>query len=113
MLESVYQANIIRRLETLFPDCIVVRLDPKYVDFYMDGEKYSQGVPDLLVLLHGYWAALEVKPRSRSRRQPNQNYFIDGFDRVSYAAFICPDNEEEILDDLQRSLGRRRVSRVS
>jgi hypothetical protein len=112
MRESRYQSELIEHLEEMFPGCIVIRLDPRYVDFYMDGEKFNQGVMDLLVLFGGRWAALEVKPRANARRQPNQSYFIEGFDRQSYAAFICPENEEEVLDDLQRTLGRKRHARV-
>lgn len=113
MLESTYQAQLIERLESMFLGCIVIRLDPRFVDVYIDGEKFSQGVMDLLVLFRGRWATLEVKSWSHARRRPNQDYFISAFDRLSFAAFICPENEEVILDDLQRALRPRRVSRVS
>ena len=73
---------------------------------------YQQGIPDLLILFDERWAMLEVKKSADEQPGPNQEYFIDMFDGMSFAAFIYPENEEEILDALQQALGIRRSSRV-
>lgn len=111
--EEVYQANLIRRLEHMFPGCVVVRLDPRFVDFYVEGKRYSQGVADILILFGSRWAMLEVKAAIDAPVQPNQPYFINMFDALSYAAFISPENEEEILYDLQHALRPQRIARLS
>lgn len=94
MKESAFQANLIRRIKTILPDCIVLKNDPNYI----------QGMPDLLILENDRWAALEVKISSTATHQPNQNYYVDKMNSMSYAAFICPENEEEILYELQQAL---------
>lgn len=91
--ERVYQARLIKRLKSEFPGCIVLKNDPNYI----------QGIPDLIILYDGHWAALEVKKSKNSRRQPNQQYYIDKLDSMGYANFISPDNEEQIIGELQRT----------
>lgn len=94
MRESQYQRHLIRVLEDLFPGCLILKNDTDYL----------QGIPDLLILYRDRWAALEVKAYEGAPEQPNQDYYIEMLDRMSFAAFIFPDNEEEILDALQQSL---------
>ena len=98
VLESRFQAKLIKDLEQLFPGCIVLKNDPNYI----------QGIPDLLILFRRRWAALEVKAALDSERQPNQPYYVDLLDNMSFAAFICPENKKEILDALQLAFRTRR-----
>lgn len=93
MLESVFQSALIKELKQLFPDCVVLKNDPNY----------RQGIPDLIVLWKNKWAALECKSRKNAHVQPNQNYYIDILDRLSFARFIYPENKEEILHELQQA----------
>lgn len=93
MLESEYQAKLIKTLRGLFPGCFILKNDPTYL----------QGVPDLIILFKDKWAALEVKSSARSKEQPNQRYYVDILDRMSFSAFIYPENEADILSDLQRT----------
>lgn len=103
MRESQYQAKLIKKLESMFPGCMVLKNNPNHV----------QGVPDLLVLYYGTWGALEVKLALDGKIQPNQRHFVSKMDELSFAAFICPENEEEVLNDLQHTLTSGRQARIS
>jgi hypothetical protein len=94
MLERNYQAHLIKRIRSMFDGCVILKNDTDYL----------QGVPDLLILYRDRWAMLEVKASARSRIQPNQEYYIDMLDEMSFAAFIYPENEEDVLYDLQHAL---------
>lgn len=94
MLESKFQADLIIELKRIFEGCYILKNDPNYI----------QGFPDLLILYNNRWAALEVKRGPRSHRQPNQEYYIQDLDSMSYANFIYPQNKEEVLDELQSAL---------
>ena len=56
---------------------------------------------------------LEVKASQYSAHQPNQDYYVDMLDDMSFAAFIYPENKETILDELQQAFGTRRSARIS
>lgn len=64
---------------------------------------YIQGIPDLLVLFRNKWAALEVKKSNTASHRPNQDYYVDKMNDMSYAAFIYPENKEEVLNGMARS----------
>ena len=93
MLESQYQSYLIQRLYDLFPDAIVLKNDPDHI----------QGIPDLSIFVGNRWAMLEVKTSARAKHQPNQDYYVDTANGMSFAAFIFPENEDEVLYELQRS----------
>lgn len=103
MLESTYQARLIKKLRDLLPGCFILKNDPNYM----------QGFPDLTILWKDRWAVLEVKMDADSDMQPNQAYYVSELNHMSFAAFIYPGNEEDVLHDLQRSLSSRRPARVS
>lgn len=93
MLERDFQSDLIKDLRDLFPGCVILKNDANYL----------QGIPDLLLLYNDRWAILETKRAFKSRRQPNQEYYVDKLDRMSFSAFINPDNKEEVIRALQRS----------
>jgi len=97
-LESGFQAKLIVELKYIFPGCIVLKNDANYI----------QGFPDLLILYKKHWAALECKRSFDSSHQPNQEYYVDLMDGMSFAAFIYPENKEEILDGLSSAFRLRR-----
>jgi hypothetical protein len=103
MIESHYQADLIKKLRVLLPDCVILKNDTSYM----------QGVPDLLILFQDKWAMLEVKVSAGAAVQPNQQFYVEQFNEMSFAAFIYPENEKRVLDALQRSLTARRTTRVS
>lgn len=96
--ESVFQSALIKDLKKIFPDCMVLKND----------SSYYQGIPDLLVLHKDKWAMLECKRSSNASHQPNQDYYIEKFGKMSYASFISPENKEEVLDELQQAFKSRR-----
>jgi hypothetical protein len=102
MLESVYQSNLIKKLRRRFPGCIILKNDSGYL----------QGIPDLLILFQDKWALLEVKVSADAEQQPNQEYYIDRGNELSFAAFIYPENETEVLNALQTTFEYHRPSRV-
>ena len=93
MLESQFQSKLIKELKKLFPGCIVMKSDSGYL----------QGIPDLLILFNDKWAALECKQHTGAKKQPNQEYYVGKMDEMSFSRFICPENEEEVLNDLQQT----------
>lgn len=97
-MESRFQRGLILKLEGLFPGCFILKNDPNYL----------QGVPDLLVLWGRHWAMLEVKASRTARPRPNQPYYVDLLGQMSFAAFIYPENEEDVLRDLQQAFSARR-----
>lgn len=96
--ETVYQNEIVKRLENEYPDCVVIKLDPRYI----------QGVPDLLILFGDRWAMLEVKTSPDAPSQPNQEHYVEAFGRMSYSSFIYPENEDEVFYELQSAFSDRR-----
>lgn len=102
MLERIYQGKLIIELRKRFPGCVILKNDPEYL----------QGVPDLTILLGTNWGALEVKTDMNAPYQPNQEYYLEQLNEMSFAAMICPQNEEEIFDGLQQALQPERHSCV-
>jgi Holliday junction resolvase-like predicted endonuclease len=101
--ENAYQARLIKKLYRLFPGCEILKND----------SGYRQGLLDLTILFEDMWAALEVKAHAGAKEQPNQDYFVEKFNRMSFAAFIFPENKEEVLAALQEAFSSRRPARVS
>lgn len=93
MLESQFQSKLIKRLKKLFPGCLVMKTDPTYI----------QGLPDLLILFNDRWAVLECKKSGKASHRPNQDYYVDRMNEMSFARFIYPENEEEVLNELQQT----------
>lgn len=91
MKESVFQRNLKAELQERFPGCIVMKQDASI----------RQGFPDLLILYKNHWAALECK--TAKHHQPNQDYYVNQLNGMSYAAFINPENKEDILNEIQKA----------
>lgn len=93
MLENSFKTGLIKEIEARLPGSLVFHLDPSE----------RQGAPDLLVLYQDRWAALEGKKEKNASHRPNQDYYVNLMNRMSFARFIYPENREEVLNELQRS----------
>lgn len=91
MLERDYQRKLVKKLKDIFPGCIVQKEDAQL----------KQGLPDLLILYKDKWAALETKKSEDAPHRPNQDYYVELMNNMSYAAFIYPENEEKIFSELK------------
>ena len=103
MKENEYQSKLIKKIKERFPDAIVLKNDPNY----------KQGIPDLTILNGNKWAALETKRSEDAPHRPNQDYYVDKMNKMSFSSFIFPENEQEVLDAMERSFqrGSRRSTR--
>lgn len=91
--ENKFQAALKKDLKKIFPGCIVLKNDASYY----------QGIPDLLILYRDKWAMLECKRSKNASHRPNQDYYVERFDEMSFARFISPENKEEVLNELQQT----------
>lgn len=102
-LESKFQADTIKFIRNeLLPDCLLTK----------GNSASQQGIPDVFIVYYDKWAMLEFKRSARSVHQPNQDYFVELFNEWSFAAFIYPENAEEVLRELQFALAPRGQARV-
>lgn len=69
-------------------------LDPNHI----------QGIPDRIMLWGKSWATFEAKKSKTASKRPNQEYYVELMNDMSYSAFIYPENMEEVLDEVQRAL---------
>lgn len=84
--------SLITRLQDEFKGCIIVKNNPNWI----------QGIPDILVLYNDKWAALECKRNCRASHRPNQDYYVNRMDEMSFASFIFPENEEFVMNRLKK-----------
>ena len=90
-LENAFQAKLIKEIKSTFDGCIVTKMDPNHI----------QGIPDLLVLHKDKWATLECKKDARAKKRPNQEYYVDKMNEMSFSRFVCPENKEDVLNELK------------
>ncbi len=89
-LESGFQDKLKEELKKLFPGCMIFKMDQ------------IQGIPDLLILYKDKWASLENKKSLKAKHQPNQDYYVDLMNKMSFSRFICPENKDEVLEELKK-----------
>lgn len=94
-LESGFQDKLQKELKERFPGCMTFKMDQ------------IQGIPDLLVLYEDKWAALECKKSAKAKRQPNQEYYVEKMDNMSFSDFIYPENKDEVLRELTRVFNKK------
>ena len=97
ILERNFQKNLIQDIKKRFKGCIVCKLDAQYI----------QGIPDLLILYGPRWATLEVKRSQHASRRPNQKYYVELMNKMSFSRFISPENKEIVLDELEKIFNKK------
>lgn len=93
MTEAQYQAKLISKLKRRFPGCVILKND----------SSSQQGILDLMILYRDRWASLEVKRSADASVRPNQDHFVKHLNKMSFASYIYPENEEGVLDALQQA----------
>lgn len=101
--ENDFQAALIKDIEKRFEGSIVTKLDSGHI----------QGIPDLLVLYEDKWAALECKAGEKESHRPNQDWYVEHMNQMSYASFIYPENKEKVLNEIEQAFKSNRAARVS
>lgn len=90
-LERDFQKNLIKELKDRFVGAIVTKLDSSHI----------QGIPDLLILFGDKWATLECKKSSGASHRPNQDYYVDRMNQMSFSKIIFPENKGDVLNELE------------
>lgn len=103
MKENTFQKELVNDIKKRLPDAIVLKNDPSF----------KNGIVDLTILHNDRWATLECKKSADATHRPNQDTYVDIMNKMSYSAFVYPENKEKILNELEQSLKSRRRSRTS
>ena len=90
-LERDFQSKLVKEISNKFKGCIILKNDSSYI----------QGVPDWLILYKDKWATLEAKREANAKRRPNQQYYVDTMNEMSFSRFIYPENKDCVLEELQ------------
>lgn len=91
MKESTFQQGLIKELKEMFPEALIFKNETK------------QGLPDLTILEGDRWALLECKASADASHQPNQDYYVEKANGMSFSRFIFPENKQEVLNELQQA----------
>lgn len=91
-LEREFQKELIDEIKEQFPGCLVMKNDSGYI----------QGIPDWTILYKNKWAVLEVKRERKAKKRPNQPYYIETLNKMSFSRFVYPENKEEVLEELHK-----------
>ena len=96
MAESKFQKKFLDKVRNLYPGCIIMKNDSGYI----------QGIPDWTILYKKRWALLEMKDHEGAPARPNQPYYVNKANDMSYSSFVYPENEDQVLDDLSKLFGK-------
>jgi len=90
--ENTFQSEVINDILKQFPEADIVKNDANY----------RQGFPDLTIFYKDKFALIEVKRNENSSHQPNQDYYINKYNKHKSGFFIYPENKNEVLNNLER-----------
>lgn len=91
-VESKFQKELMDEIRKQYPGCVILKNDSSYI----------QGFPDWTILYKNKWAVLEAKRSRTADKQPNQPYYVDKLNSMSYSRFVYPENKDEVLQELQQ-----------
>ena len=92
-LESKFQKELMDKIRSEYPGCVILKNDSGYI----------QGFPDWTILYEDKWAVLECKREANAKKQPNQDYYVDKLNDMSFSRIVYPSNEEEVLRELREA----------
>ena len=92
--ERDYQPKLKSKIEKLLPGCTILKNDPRHF----------QGIADLTILYCKLWALLEIKISKKANHRPNQDYYVDKYNKQGFASIIYPEIEDEVLDRMVKYL---------
>ena len=91
-LESKFQKELMDKIKSQYPGCVILKNDSSYI----------QGFPDWTILYKDKWVVLEAKRSKSAAKQPNQEYYVDKLNNMSFSRFVFPENSEEVLEDISK-----------
>ena len=97
MREPEYQKKVINKIKAMFPGSKALKNDSAYI----------QGIPDWTVFYKDKYAILEIKISKDAVHQPNQDYYVEEFNKDSFGRFLYPENEIEVLNDLSKHFNNK------
>lgn len=95
--ENQFQSDLIKELKRRYSGCVILKNDPLYL----------QGFPDLTVFYGDKWAVLECKRTEKESHQPNQDYYVERLNDMSFSTFIFPENRDEVLRELDEWFNKK------
>ena len=94
-LESTFQKDLMDEIRDRYPGCVILKNDSSYI----------QGFPDWTILYKDKWAVLEAKRSKNAKKQPNQPYYVDKLNTMSFSRFVYPENKDDVLRELEQIFG--------
>ena len=91
-LESKFHKELMDEIKNRYPGCVILKNDSGYI----------QGFPDWTILYKDKWAVLEAKRNGKANHQPNQEYYVDKLNDMSFSRFVYPENKDQVLEELQQ-----------
>lgn len=91
-LESKFQKELMDKIRKQYPGCVILKNDSSYI----------QGFPDWTILYKDKWAVLEAKRSKNADKQPNQEYYVDKLNNMSFSRFVYPENSDEVLEYISK-----------
>lgn len=88
------------RLESGFQDSLRYELMQRYPESMIFKMDQIQGIPDMLILYKNKYAFLENKKSANAKHQPNQDYYVNKLNNMSFARFVFPENRDRVLEEL-------------
>lgn len=88
--ESKFQKDLMDEIREIYPGCVIIKNDSEYL----------QGFPDWTIFYKDKWAVLEAKRDKDAPAQPNQPYYVELLDNMSFSRFVYPENKDQVLEEL-------------
>lgn len=102
-LESKFKSELIAQIKLQYPGAIILKTDANQL----------QGILDNIILFKDKWAAFEAKRSQFSPHRPNQDYYAELMNEMSYASFVYPENKEVFLNELHETFRPNRSAFIS